>query len=433
MEEKIKNLEETLKIYLEINNYILKKYNLENINFQFIKNVKNMNFQLPELINIFRNVDREKERLGILISLFDYQDKNNKKYSVKNDYNLRAFDRISNYKGSKEENINSKITSICKSKNGVVVGDENGDIHIFYLKDNKLNKSFRIIDNNTHRIEYLYYLKNNNIICSLKDEFKIYEIKEVNDKTEYKIEYKEIQKFKYGIKYKNEEDNKEEENKKKENKNENNNINISNKEIIHYQFIELINGYLIFIDKNRLIILKPTINNNFKDEPEKILYFNSNIICMTEINSNKFVIYCEDNNFIIIDSNTFQEKQRIKIALKDLKFKKIGSVNSDIIAALSDKYIIFISITKKNIIREHLINDFKIFDMYIGLDKILVATSKKIEQFEVKLNKNGKYLNYEGSLKVNFDINFLNLFKYDNDEKGKLVCSYNDKSIKLFY
>ena len=421
LDKRIEILDKTLQSYLEINNYILKKFNRKGMNYQTIENIKNINFNLPHLIDNFVNSTGEKESFIILISLFDYQNENNQNFKMKKDDQAPRKETIFNISkvlGKPLENeINENITSLCQLNNKLIVGDIKGKIHCFSLTKKEFKKKFTIPDNFGNDIKYLYSLKNGFFVSSIYNEFKIYEIPE----SETEVKYKEIQTFKY---------NNFQNIKKKENKN----IFIQNN--YHYQIMELVNGYLLYIDGDILFILTSDFKNHYHEKEVKKIELNSNIISMAELNTNKFCVYCENNSLITYDSNSFKEKQKI-IFSKYQNFRKIIGVNTDIIAALGEKNIFLISEAKKGLIMESIYNEYKINDMCTDLNHIIVATPFYLSKYHIKLNSKGKYINTNEDIEIKYIINSLYLLNCENNNEnfnnGRIVIVYNNKKIKVFY
>ena len=195
LDEKISNLIKTLNSYLEINNYILKKFAKAKMNEQMIENMKKINFRLPESFKTLIQAKEKKEKYFFFINLFEYQDENENNTNItKNQNNSNVFEEnnineIKNYKIIESDNIKEEITSICQIKKGIAVGDKKGKVHIYYFKENKLIKDFIIKNKAQTEINYLYSLNNGNLISSNKYELNIYDLASRNNNT--------IQTFKY--------------------------------------------------------------------------------------------------------------------------------------------------------------------------------------------------------------------------------------------
>ena len=159
---------------------------------------------------------------------------------------------------------------------------------------------------------------------------------------------------------------------------------------------------------------------------------NTNIISLTELNSNKFSAYCENKCLYLFASNNFNEKLKIsKLPL----FKKIEGVNSDIIVALGGNNLFLISEAKRGLVDDGLEN---VLDVCVEYNKILISGKEHIVQYDVKINKGGKYLNKVGELKTIQKINLLYLLKNVgdvnneiNNENANIACIYNDKKIAI--
>ena len=452
LEERIELLDKTLQSYLEINNYIIKKFDRNALNYQTIENIKNLNLNLPELFDIFRNSTQEKDSFTILVSLFDYQIKKNQNFIMKEDY--KAVRNLSSVNISKitekplKDKLDDTITSICQLKNGLAVGDCKGQIHIYALTKKALNKKYSIPDNKGNDIKFLYTLKNGYLISSIYNQFQIYEL---SDKG---IGYKKIQSFNYTHFPDANENNiiiqdlisrTTKTNKTNKSKKNNKNNNIENIENIikkyHYQILELINNHLIYIDGSKLIILNPSYENNYQENPLKTIELNSNIICMTELNSNKFSVYCENNNLIVFDSNTFKEKKIIKNLSKIETIRKIAGVNNDIIAALGELHLYLISEAKEEIIDEKILKENNFYDICTQPNSIIALSTKfLLFQYDIKLNSEGKYINNIREKDIKFKeikkyVNSIYLLNYENNNNeninGNIVYVYDDINIKV--
>ena len=249
---------------MDVNNYILEKYKVGTWNYQTIDNITKINLNFPTLYEIFLSLDSDKEKFSMLMSLFEYQNTDNKSF-ISKDSNQDSISSLINmpksYDKSIDDKINEKITSLCKLKNGIAVGDQKGQIHCFTLTGKKLKEDFIIPDEKGNKIKFLYSLKNGYFISSNINEFKIYEVE-----TKEKIEYKIIQTFKYKNIHINNIDNV---NKNNKNNKSNKNTNFVIASYYYYQTLELINGYLLYIDGDELIALKPSSSGHYIEEPKK--------------------------------------------------------------------------------------------------------------------------------------------------------------------
>ena len=429
LEEKINNLVQTLQTLLEINNYILKKFDRRAMNYQIIESIKNINLELPNLITFFTNSTDEKESLLLLLKIVDYQNKKDNQFNM--DYKSSRNQSSVNISKTSgiffDDIIGETITSLCQLKNGIAVGDIKGHIHCFTLTKNHLTKNLIITDDNGKDIKYLYLLKNGHFISSIYNEFKIYEL----SKSSETIEYKVIQTFKYA-KINKQEKKSIKDNKSNKSKKNNSELiqNIQNN--YHYQTLELINGHLLYIEADRLYILKPYNKSNYEEKPkEKKL--KSNIISIAELNNNnKFCLYCEDKYIYIYDSNTFKEKSKFLSTMDTVIFNKIKSVTNDIIAALGDKKIFLISEAKQNIVDK--IDGNNIYDIDTEPNKILAASQNNIIQFDINVNKEGKYYTKKEEKTIKCKANILYLLNNEVDEKdkiGKIAFVYDNNRIRI--
>ena len=414
LEDKINQLKKTLKTHLAINKYIITKFDRSATNKQMIENIRKINFNISEYINNFINIKRDRELFTILLGLFDYQD-NKVKYNI-NRFNYQksrscSITDINRYRIDKKERVGSKITSICQYKYGIAIGDVKGQVHCYFLTKNKLTKAYIITEDKGKEIKYLYSLKNGNFISSVDKEFKIYHL---NDK-----KYSIIQIFKY-TKIENQDNNiLNNKNNQKNIKNPNNNR--------YYQMLELINTNLLYIDGDKLIILKNISQDNYQEKPTKELSIGSNIIYMTELNENKFAVCCVDQNLIIFDSNNYIQK--LKIPQKQI-LKKIEGIDGDKIALLGEKKLYFFSSAKQGLIGDEYLDD--VIDICTDLDKMLVAKKYCILQYGVKVNEKGKYLTKVGHIKIG-KINFIYLMKYveKSINNGDIISVYDEEKIKV--
>ena len=195
--------------------------------------------------------------------------------------------------------------------------------------------------------------------------------------------------------------------------------------------MELTNNYLLYIDANKIYALKPYNKNNYEENPIKERKLKSNIISMAELNT-KFCLYCEDKCLYILDSNSFKEKTKITSTINNVIFNKIKNINTDIIAALGDKKIFLISEAKQNIVEIY--NDYNIYDIDSELDKLFIVTQNNIIQFDVKVNKEGKYLTKKEEKSIKCKVNILYLLNNEMDEKdkiGKIAFAYNNERIRI--
>ena len=252
-------------------------------------------------------------------------------------------------------------------------------------------------------------------------------------KSSEKIEHKVIQKFKYSKINKQEKNNiKDIKSNKSSKSNKSNKSNLEQPQnIYHYQALELINNNLLYIEADRLYMLKPYNSSIYKDKAkEKKL--ESHIISMAELNNNRFCLYCEDKCLYIFDSNSFKEKSKFRINTNFLTFNKIKYINNDIIAALGNKKIYLLSEAKQDII--DIFDDYFIYDIDSGSNQLFAASQNNIIQFDIKVNKEGKYFTKVKDMPIKYNINILYLLNNEVDEKDKIgnfILAYNNESIKV--
>ena len=401
------------------------------MNYQIIESAKKIKLELTNLITTFSNSNNEKEGLTLLINIVDNQNQKDNKFNmaykssrIQSSVNIpkisgKAFDAI----------IGGKITSLCQLKNGIAVGDIKGNIHCFTLTKNQLTENLIIHEENGNDIKYLYSLKNGHFISSIYNEFKIYEI----SKSSEKIEYKVIQKFKYNKINKPEKINiKDSKSNKSRKSSKSNKSNLEKPQNnYYYQTLELINNNLLYIEADRLYMLKPYNSSIYKDKAkEKKLEYH--IISMAELNNNRFCIYCEDKCLYIYDSNSFKEKSKFKIKTNLFIFSKIKYINNDIIAALGDNKIFLISEAKQDIVDNF--NDYIIYDIDSEPNKLFASSQNNIIQLDIKVNREGKYFTNVEDMSINCSADILYLLNNEVDEKdkiGKIALAYKNESIKI--
>lgn len=458
-DSKIENLKNNLELFLKVNEYILDSFDKLSMNQQTIDNIKNLNFSYDQLINEFNknnNDNNFENKYGYLIGLLNYQKnekiKISKKYNKIKRINLKDLNILKN-NNTLEAKIEGTITSICQIENGFAIGDKNGQIHCYKIDNNtsKLTKTITISQSSGQEINYLCSLKNKYFISSNIKEIKIIKLKETKEKTQFNI----IGNFKY--------DKYDDKRKTIYNKNRNNEINLSNsnqeEEIntktlgpkdlknvynimnsnkeIHYQILELSNDNIIYIDENKLKRLEPTLNDNYIKKNKPIITV-ENIICMTEINENKFCIYSEDNNITIFDSDSFAQKEK-KIRIRKNQndaITKIEAINNNIIAGMGSKKIYIISIISGKTI-SIIENDKSNLDMKIIVNhnKILISTFVKskgyLSQYNFNITKDNIVSNRNDIIESDKRINKIFLLQNEGEDYAKLICVH-DNSIKIY-
>jgi len=424
---KIRELEINLELYIEINDYIINKYNLAFLNDQVIENFKNINFKLEKNFDIFKNSNEFKVSLVYLSSLL-YDKTITTNYSNSNETEKKratSLSDITSLTTYKQDNlqISSPIKSICEVNNKILVGDEIGQIHVFNLSDKEYKETYIINLNN--EIKFLYPLKNNYFAASDKNKIIIYGLKE------NKISKKHIinQEFEYTFKTINNSEG---------SLNKPNFIQRSSKRIkfkhdIYYQIIELLNNYLIYIDGNKIIVLEPNFNKTYKKKRDDIDLQNI-IVSMAEINYNKFCVYSKDGCITIFNSHNFEKIDKIECS--KYPFEKIEVLNNDIIICFG-KEIMLISIIQKTPVSCKL---SEYTDMCCEPKKIILAKKNKIYQFSLEVSKKDLNLSKDKEMEISGEssskINSLYISKNDSNKKeeinGKLILVYNDKKFKMY-
>jgi len=424
---KIRELEINLELYIEINDYIINKYNLAFLNDQVIENFKNINFKLEKNFDIFKNSNEFKVSLVYLSSLL-YDKTITTNYSNSNETEKKratSLSDITSLTTYKQDNlqISSPIKSICEVNNKILVGDEIGQIHVFNLSDKEYKETYIINLNN--EIKFLYPLKNNYFAASDKNKIIIYGLKE------NKISKKHIinQEFEYTFKTINNSEG---------SLNKPNFIQRSSKRIkfkhdIYYQIIELLNNYLIYIDGNKIIVLEPNFNKTYKKKRDDIDLQNI-IVSMAEINYNKFCVYSKDGCITIFNSHNFEKIDKIECS--KYPFEKIEVLNNDIIICFG-KEIMLISIIQKTPVSCKL---SEYTDMCCEPKKVILAKKNKIYQFSLEVSKKDLNLSKDKEMEISGEssskINSLYISKNDSNKKeeinGKLILVYNDKKFKMY-
>ena len=202
----------------------------------------------------------------------------------------------------------------------------------------------------------------------------------------------------------------------------------------YFQFLELINSQLLYIDGNKIVVLKPTINKNYQEKSKKEL--NANIVSMTELNYAKFCIYSEDNCINIYDSNSLD----CKVILKGLpNLTKIQRIDIDYIACLTEKKDFFLLCEGnfKAFENENNIDKKHIIDIFAEEKKLIVAHETYLKEYNLIDRKGGTY-SYNGALEIyqvivkgeklkkicvlnkRFEENI------NNENNGKIVCCFKN-------
>ena len=492
LELKIRHLKENLKLLVKVNKYLLINFDKATMNQQTIESIKKLDFSYEQFINEFNNkknlnilnnkienfnIENNifEQQYGYLLGLLSYQKntilakrekKSLERKKIKNLNIIKNMPQI-------EAKLESKITSICQFNKDILIGDEKGLIHLYKLNQN-LTKIFTISDNPNKEINYLCPLQNNYFISSNEDEIKIIKIDKTDNKTQYNI----LQSFEYNTEN-NEIDNLSQVSNVEEylsqrltlppknidnkiinkvqfdpemsfkqrrdtinNKNTEEKMKNNNKNKYNYQIMELINNNVIYIDKYKLMRLEPVLNNNYQKKELSEIKNSDKIICIAEINENKFCACFENNEIIIFDSNTFSvkgEKTKVKFNDENEKLIKIESINNSMLAGITKSKIYVISLVKGNeikIIREvdtQMVN----IDMKIAVNpcKILIAGYHKnnnyINQYNFELTKNGMTSSKDDSINSETRINMIFLYG-DEKNNAKLVIIHNNNFIKTY-
>ena len=388
------------------------------------------------------------------ISLFEYQDKNIKIIPKKNSYSFPepTINDIKNYEFTEAIKIKEEITSICQIKNGIAVGDKKGKVHIYDFNENKLKKKYTISGKTKNRINYLYSLKNGNLISSNKNGFNIYQLESKKEIFIQEVKYEEIiendnqsVRTNTTIKSKAKVNNYSvinDVNKTVKIEDDHKEIFKDNKDNNYYQILELKNDQLLYIDGSKLGSLQPIIKDNYqKNKPKDVI---DKIVCIAAISDTTFCIYTETNNIIIFDSNNFEEKKKFSI---DDNLTKIERVDIDILACLTEKNKLFLFCKGNGQKCENIekIEDTNVSDIRAENKKLIVSYKNYIKEFELKFSGKGNSLGEVGTLEINKknkkgqlkNICLLNkTFEENKDkdkdkdkdknEKDKIVCCFND-------
>ena len=467
LELKMEHLKHNLKLLMNVNNYILNSFDKSNLNQQIIETLNKLDFTYNSSIDEFiKNKGKENSfefRCQFLIGLFNYQKNLNinfKKKKTIEKIDLEDLNILKNNSRIIEGKAEETITAVCQFGKGFAVGDIKGNIYFYDLDNNlkRLIKTTTIFDNNSLEINYLCSLNDNIFISSNEDEIKIIKLYDSKSTTQYNV----IKKFRY----------KEEENlrflktnrpsknmerliqneihKKELNNNISNeqleikqrspticyNKNINNKK--YYQILKLLNDNIVYINEDKIMRLEPAFNNNYNKQCIEMAEI---VICMVEINENKFCVYSEDNHFTIFDSNNFKEIKDFSIKNVDNPcFLKIKMIDQGTMAGMVNKKIFLISLNKYCIVQT-IDTEKTIMDMIITKSKkILISGYYKnnnyIIQYNYKVLKDEISLSKSDIIDSGTRINLLFLLdNKDNNKKnpyGRLLCFHDNNLIKIY-
>ena len=461
LELKIKHLKNNLQLLMNVNNYILNSFDKSNLNQQIIETVKNLDFTYNALIDEFiKNKENSFElRYQFLLGLFNYQKNlkmNLKKKKIIKKIDLEDLNILKNNSRIIEGKAEETIKAVCQFGKRFAVGDIKGKIHCYNLDNNlqKLIKTTTIFDNNNNlEINYLCSLNDNDFISSNKDEIKIIKLYDSKSTTQYNIiktfSYKEERFTKANIaskilessfqnvpkkELKNNIFNEEIEGRKRASTK----FNISNKQ--NYQILKLLNDNIVYLNGDKIMRLEPAFNNNYNRHCIDMKDM-KNLICMIEINEDKFCVYSENNHITIFDSNNFKEIKDFSIKITDnCCCSKIQIIDQGVMAGMGKDKIYLISLNKYCIVQT--INTEKtIQDMIITKsNKILISgyykNSNYLIQYNYKILKDEISLSKNDTIESGTRINILFLLENKDKNKknpyGRLLCFHNNNLIQIY-
>ena len=471
-ESKINHLKHSLKLLMKVNNYILYSFDKSNLNQQIIETLKNLDFSYNILIDEFIKVKDKnnsfESRYQYLLGLFNYQKNSNMNLKLKKFTKKIDLEDINTLKYNSliiEGKVEEEVTAVCQFGKGFAIGDIKGQIHFFNIDTNskKLIKT-TMYDKLNLAINYLCSLNDNYFISSNKEEIKIIKL----DDSKGALQYNIIKTFKYNdeerisnvIKDSEEILDLSFQNKiPKKGLIKNNNIEqvlsagraptlvpssfksiekLSNNTKKYYQVIKLLNDNIVYLNEDKIMRLEPAFNNNYNRHCIKM---QTKLICMVEINENKFCVYSENNSINIFDSNNFKKIKDFSVGNSDnILCTKIQMIDRGTMAGIGKDKIYLISLNKFCIVQT-INTERTITDMVITKsNKILISEYYKKNNYLIQYNY--KVLKDEISLAKNDMIEFgkrINLlYLLDNKDNnrenpyGRLLCIFNDKSIHIY-
>ena len=414
----------SLELYWEINNKIYNQSDINNVYYQQIMNIKNIQFDFEENFNDLIKSENDYIRQNEIIF------KMLKENIRRNTDNKKKNNNIFNNKNLEEKdikNVNKIVNNICElKKEGLLILNisENDIENLYVYKILKENKNEVFEDYSIHTIEDgkildLLELKNGNLLLTQKKYFKIIEL--TKDKNEINI----IQNEKFI----------------------NENIN---------QIIELINGNLISIgyipNMNNTINFwkKNLITEQYNEDVGKqIKIDNYTPISIMEINKNIFlVLFIEENHedkknqlniiktYDTITNKELEWKLRIKVSSN---FKKMIKVNEKNIICLYSTGIILINLYHKQSSKFYGINENIIFDNICSAPNsnrfFLVSFYEKkkkknlygIKKISCNLFFHELYFNEE--YEIIYENKITSLIKLSNEN---IITASEDKNIKIW-
>ena len=340
-----------LELYNQINDIILKQYNINKNYYEAIKNIEYMRTDFDKNVNDLINSDNDFALQNSIICQILNKNNSEEYISLPKLYNKNALEELK-FKNSFD--LNGIINQLCelKKENLLIVNTFNKDINkneicIYKKIEEKYKLDFSINEDN--KILGLKELKDGYLLIVEEKQFKINKIKNS------RIFEKQIQ------------------------------ILTDNNEYFK-DIIELFNGYLISIsfstidkDKNKIIFWKKDLTSGNYEKLDNIIKLNKKPVILLEINTNYFAILDEQNELYIYESKN-GEQFRNKIIITDSPFnvfKKAIKVNDDGILFLFEKNLILFCLSSwqiKNFNNEDNINN--IFNL-LNSNYFLATTSEQ--------------------------------------------------------
>ena len=392
-----------IELYIQINEKIIDNYNSSKRFYKAIKNIEYINFDLDNFI------------LDINVSKNNYKAQNNLicrflNDNIKNHMELSIEENINDIQERNEENLfNGPVKNICELKKEelVVVNINNKDNNNEELYIYKKETDFKEIYHSKieeDEILCLSELKNGNLLIVQKNKFKIFNISK-NSKSIINVQIEDI----------------------------------SEKDYSFNEIFQLKNGYLISLlmhpNQNNKIFFweKNLMTGKYEIIKRKENENSKNAISMIEIDKFCFLVLDVNNNIIIYNSNTFQDKKIGHFINVNKEFQKMVKIGEDgLLIAYKDLIILYNLYTfqvKREIIPT-ILDIINVPNSYI----YFLATC-----YERNNNLNGIYL-----IKCNLIENYLQIKKLPNDfhtdiinciyplSNGDIISCSSDSKVKIF-
>ena len=209
----------------------------------------------------------------------------------------------------------------------------------------------------------------------------------------------------------------------------------------YYQIIKLLNDNIIYLNENKIMRLQPAFNNNYN---RHCIEVGENLICMVEINENKFCVYSENNNITIFNSNIFEDIKTFSIGnTENIRCTKIQMIDSGTMAGMGKNKIYIISLNKYEIVQT--------FDTEKTITDMIITKSNKIiisgydrrnnclTQYKYNVLKDVVSLSKNDRIESGSRTRINKLFLLDNKDNnkennyGRLLCFHNDGNLIEIY